>query len=430
MIWRMLYMLRGRFPALVLFFGAVALIFIAAVSWAQAPLQIARPVDGATVREIVNILVPTACVPEGGFISCTIDGKFKVAASSRSEDNRYFVYRWDSKVMERSPETGAELGRPSDGKHIISVQVYDKDGLKVGDSEEIEVYLKNSAAADMPAAGLKLRYAYKRGTASNYAFKNTIDLLSIKGATNLTGAMGRGVEGAEGLVKRSVEDILPEGAALIRQKLVGNYMVYQGGQPVAANLTAKAVYNAEDSLGHMTYVMPSSSPGAGISLDMPNLPVQAVRIGDSWTIKDKILRDPITGNSVVLTATSQLDGLEWEGGHPCAKIATTFSGTARIPFSSLMSEAIPVSGHMVTYFAYRVGKVISSSTEITTEPSLTQSVASNLTKAMTEKAGAMDPLGSYQTSAFGGGFDGQGGSSREETVKVKLRIRQSMGLVP
>ena len=413
----------------------LSFVLLSVIASAQTEVRIARPVDGAVVRETVNVLVPASAVPEGGFITCMIDGKFKCADATKSEDGRYFVYRWNTKAIERSPETGVPQPRAKDGEHSIAVQTYDHTGKKVGNEQKISVQLKNSAAADMPADGLKLRYANSRGMTTNYRCKYQIDLKSIQGATNITGAVGEAVEGAEATVKRSVEDVMPDGTLLVRQKLSGALVDYKAGQPTAANVEPKAFYAVEDTLGHLTYVMTSSSPGVPVSLDMPNLPSQKVRIGDSWGLTERVFRDLTTGESVALTATSVLDGLEWEGGHPCARIKTRFSGTIKIPFSSLIAQAIPITGETTTYFAYRVGKVISSITIAVSEPALPQSMVNNLTQALLSKTASQIPggvpVGTVGASTGAGqGYPGTQAGSTEQTAKVKLEVRQVVVLVP
>ena len=439
--------------------GTVVLALLAAVSLstlvsAQSEIRISRPLDGATVRETVNILVPASAVPVGGFVACTIDGIFRAALATTSEDEEYFVYRWDTKATAPTPKEGQ--GRARDGKHAIAVQAYDADGKKVGTEKQIAVYVKNSASSDMPAEGLKLRYNHAVGTEARYKFKYTVDLKSIQGATNLTAAAGEGFEGAEGLVKRSVEDIMPEGTVLVRQKLMGSLERYQGGRSMPViGLIPKAFYHVEDSQGRTTYVMTSSSPGAPVSVDLPNLPTQRVRIGDTWTQQDKILRDAVTGNSASLTTTGTLEGLEWEGGHPCAKIRTTFSGTVRIPFSAVFTQPISVSGVKTTYFAYRVGKVISTVTRISAEPTVDAAIANSLGQALSPQgaaaasaAGFAPGFGAPQggpvagssaaegPAAFGPpptypapptGYEGTG--APEATVTVKLEINERVELV-
>lgn len=437
-------MSRGRFAAWTVVFCCLALISLSRAVSAQSELRIARPLDGATVRETVNVLVPVSCVPEGGFITCAVDGRFKSAGSAKSQDGRYFVYRWDTKAVETSLETGTELGRARDGRHLIAVRVHDSSGKSVGSEKRITVYVKNNASADMPAGGLKLRYRNKAGIGNKYKFKYSIDLKSIRGATNITASLGEAVEGAEGVIRRSVEDVLPDGTALVRQKLTGMLLTYQGGQVIpAAGIVPKAYYEIEDSLGRIVHVMSSSSPGTAASVDLPNLPAQQVRIGDTWILRDKVFRNAVTGDSVALGGTGALEGLEWEGGHPCAKIRTSFSGTIKLPFSSVLTEPMAVSGETVTYFAYRVGKVISSVTTAVAEPNLSEEIVSNLSRSLLSQTGsqasavymptellgtpAMEgPRASYTTGAQAG----TAGGTDKQTVKVKLQITQSLELVP
>ena len=417
--------MKGRLAwALILSF-----VFIPILASAQSELRIARPVDGATVRETVNVLVPAASVPDGGFISCLVDGNFKSADATKSEDGRYFVYRWSTKAIEYSPETGVAQPRTKDGKHVIAVQVYDRAGNKVGDEQQVSVFVKNSAAADMPAEGLKLRYSSKTGASDDYKCRYQIDLKSIEGATNITGALGQAVEGAEATIRRSVEDEMPDDTLLVRQKITGALVSYMAGQPVVNPITPKAFYGVEDTLGRMTYVMTSSSPGVPVSIDLPNLPSQRVKIGDAWGLTDRVFRDLVTGESVALTTSNVLEGLEWEGGHPCAKIRTRFSGTIKLPFSSFITQAIPIAGETVTYFAYRAGKVISSTTAAISEPALPQSAVTNLTQALMSKTSGQ---GAAPISMPGAeqSFSGPQGASGEPTVKVKMQIRQTIELVP
>ncbi len=102
-----------------------------------------------------------------------------------------------------------------------------------------------------------------------------------------------------------------------------------------------------------------------------------------------------------------------------------------------------VSGETVTYFAYRVGKVISSVTTAVAEPNLSEEIVSDLTRSLLSKTGsqasaaympgellgtsAMEgPSASYTTGAQAGAAAG----TDKQTVKVKLQITQSLELVP
>lgn len=402
---------------------------------AQSELRIVRPVDGATVRETVNILVPVSSVPtdpKPGFIACSIDGVYEAASAEKSEDGRYFVWRWDTKAVQYSPETGQPRGRLKEGKHTIVAQAYGSDGKKFGKAAEIAVYVKNSASADMPAGGLKLRYKNTIGTANDYRFRYVTNLKSIEGATTLTQALGEAVEGTQGVVRRSIEDMLDRDSYLVRQKLQGALQFYSAGRAYPADILAKSEYHVEDTLGHTTYVMSSSSPGAMIGVDLPILPSQSVKIGDTWTEPIKLFKTTLTGESARLMSTNTLEGLEWEGGYPCAKIITKFSGDVRVLSSTLLKKPLSLNGEAVTYFAYRVGKVVSFVVRAYAQPELSQKDVDDLKQALiTSKnvPGSPHTSGMPEENITGLPTMGTSRGPSGQTVKVKLEFVQSLELV-
>lgn len=373
-------MSRVRFLRTVIILGLLGLLVIPSITLAQSDIQISRPLDGATVRETVNILVPVSSVPAGGFISCSIDGHFKSASYEKSADNSNFVYRWDTKETDPDTNLPMEQRLPHDGKRTITVQSYDKNGVKSGKGKQITVYVKNNASADMPASGLKLEYRYIPGAIAKYKFRNAITIKSIQGDTSIISKIGGVFEGKEGVLKRSVEDIVARNTAMIRQRLDGNITILDGGTPVIdTSITPKSSYRIEDSLGFVSTIIDSSSPGTIITVDLPKLPAKRIRIGDTWTMKQRVIKDPTSNDSAVFNTVNTLEGLEWEGGYPCAKIRTTFAGDVKIPGDTVIKEAVPVSGETITYFAYRIGKLITSTTTATADVTVSASVASSLT---------------------------------------------------
>lgn len=422
-------MWRGKSVVAVAILCGMLLLSLSISVLAQSALRIARPVDGATIREIVNILVPVSSVPEGGFITCIVDGRYQCATDSMSEDGKYYVYRWDTKAVEVSPETGEVKVRPSDGKHVISALVYGSDGKRTGQKADITVYVKNNASADMPSNGLKLRYKSPVGSSNEYHFKYTEDIKSIEGATTLAKAMGEAVEGAEGTVARSVEDKIYGDSVLVRQKLTDTLVLYYAGQGVPEpGFGAKSLYHVEDSMGHVTYVMSSSSPGMPIGIDLPILPAKFVKIGDTWAGPMKVFKNALTGESAKINATSTLEGLEWEGGYPCAKIKSTFAGNIRLPYSTLITRPLELTGEegflATTYFAYKVGKVVSFSVRAIANTEMeTQALQAWFQQIMQIKG---QNAGPGQEVSFGGSDSGGNG---KQSVKLKLEFKQILELV-
>ena len=389
-------------------------------------MRIARPVDSATVREVVNILVPVSAVPEGGFITCIIDGRYQCATDRQSEDGRYFVYRWDTKAVEVSPETGKVKGRPQEGKHVIIAQAYGSDGKKTGSSAQVTVYVKNDASSDMPSNGIKLRYKNTLGTSNEYHFKYTEDIKSVEGATTLAKAIGEAVEGGEGTVVRRVEDRVSGDSVLVRQSLIDSLTMYYAGTPVPQyNLMTKSEYHIEDSTGHVTYLMSSTSHGIPIGIDLPILPAKAVKIGDTWVEPLKVFKYALTGEAAKLSGTSALEGLEWQGGQPCARIKTQFSGTVRLPYSTIARTPLSISGEATTYFAYKIGKLISFSAWATAEPEMPGQVLSAWFQQILRVKNP-DGGGESATSVFAGGPTTTSGP---QSVKVKVEFKHTLELV-
>jgi hypothetical protein len=366
--------LLARVSALIL------VVFITNCANAQKNVEIARPLDGSIVREVVRILVPIDSVPEDGFITCSIDGKFQCATAAKSEDGEYYVFKWDTKASD--PEQ--KISPAQDGRHTITVQAYDAAGRRVGNPKEITVIVANNAAKFMPSQGLKLRYNQKIGHTCRYEFKYTLNLKSVQGSTSVAGTIGQAIEGAAGKVKRSIEDAMSSGTVLVRQKLEGVLQAYHQGQAVPMVwLTTRALYDIEDSTGRVLYVMRSASPGFAIGVNLPNLPAQHVRIGDVWYQRDLIFRDVLTGSGVEANTVNTLEGLEWHNGQPCAKIKSTFSGSMKIPFSKFFTDPVEViSGETTTYFGFLVGEVVSSVTKALIRTRVPSSVVSTLTQGI------------------------------------------------
>jgi len=165
-------------------------------------------------------------------------------------------------------------------------------------------------------------------------------------------------------------------------------------------------------------------------VDLPILPSQPVRIGDTWSEPMKLFKAALTGESARLNAVSTLEGLEWEGGHPCAKIRTRFSGDVRIPSSQLLKKSLFLSGEAMTYFAYRVGKVISFRVKASAQPQLDQSEVQALTQTLLSAKSAPGASGTEDLTSrlrsFGSGAPSGGTGQR---VKIKLEFKQSLELV-
>ncbi len=418
--------------------------------YAQAKVQISRPLDGATVRETVRIIVPASSVPSGGYVAISIDGRRRSALAKDVEADA-FVYEWDTKALDPDTKLPLAQRQPREGSHKISVQAFDSAGKRFGDPAEITVNVKNKASELMPASGLLLRFNRKIGAASKYKFSTVTNITDIAGARELADTIGQAIEATEYVIVQSTEDVRPDSTALVRQKLDGSIKIGSGGRMIPIpNLTVKAAYRIEDSCGRTVGSIESRAPGSKVVVEIPNLPIQRVRVGDSWTDVDNVFQDWASGSNMSMTCSNFLEGMEWEGGYPCAKIRTVFNGTKRIPNSPILTEPVSIRGERFTYFAFQVGKVISAETTLTITADMQKSAITSLSERLMSSYTAKFP--SLSGSADGRAGSGSGGfgpnlpneappsggmfrstepagGSGSDSAKVTFEIKQKVELV-
>lgn len=418
--------------------------------YAQSAIEIARPLDGATVRETVRVIVPASSVPSEGYVAVSIDGRRR-SALAQDEESGAYVYLWDTKALDPDANLPPAQRQPKEGSHTISVQAFDAAGKKFGEPKQISVVVKNKASELMPASGMLLRYNRKIGPVSKYKFSAVSNLSDISGARELADTIGQAIEAVEFVIVQSTEDNRPDGTALVRQKLDGGIRIGSGGRMIPIpNVKAKAAYRIEDGCGRTAGMIESIASGEIVVVELPNLPVQRVRIGDSWTDVDNVFQDWTSGSNMAMNVTSTLEGLEWEGGYPCAKIRTVYSGTKKLPNSPILTEAVPIRGERITYFAFQVGKVISDQTTAYVTAQVPKSAVASLSeKLMTAYTTKFPSLS--QSEATGGPPGGPGfetpyegapggmfsspsdtfGStgSTSDTAKVTFELKQRVELV-
>lgn len=426
------------------------------LAYAQTEVEVVRPLDGATVRETVKVIVPALSVPSGGYVSISIDGRRRSAIAKDLQADA-FIYEWDTKSLDPDASLPLAQRQPREGEHAVTVQAFDSAGRSYGEAKTITVNVRNKASELMPPSGLMLAYSLKTGAISKYRFTSVTNIKDVAGARELAATIGQEIEGWELTILHSIEDLRPDGTALIRQKMDGMLRLLQGGRsvPVLGHI-AKAAYKIEDKAGRTLGMIQSRAAGIAFTVDLPNLPVSRVRIGDSWTSVDNVFQDVTTGSNMSMPCSSTLEGLEWQGGHPCAKIRTTFSGTRRLPESPILTEPVPMKGEKITYFAFQVGKVISSETTVLiTAPmdrSTVASLSEKLMSAYTAKFPSLNaPTGGDMSSGFQGmpnemppggesppgGLYSPGASgtstvsagSSSDRVNVTLEVKQKVELV-
>ncbi len=347
----------------------------------EAPFTIRQPPDGSTVREKVAVKIPLASIPDGGYIAYYIDGQFRVALSPSAEQRDkaragdMFTYTWDTKVPFR-PKGSAKDVTVTDGEHALAARLYapvEKQSSSVlKETSSVKVVVQNKYPATA-GESIKLKYQYRDGDSKTY---------SRLGATSIVAGLTQGAGGTEDqeIVSQSsevlvaVEDKYRDGDAIVRN-LLKKLSVRQGGQETSypPESLPKALYQELDPWGNVKYQNATRSLdqfaqlGIPVSatLELPILPVQGVAVGDKWQSRNVSLDLPGTSpdQQPRVTATSTLEGVEWQGGYPTAKIHQHYDGSQGLKLKTITVGNIEVMNPQITfdqdvYLAFRSGTLV------------------------------------------------------------------------
>ncbi len=353
------------------------------------PFSIKRPPDGATVREKVRVEVPLASIPENGYVAYSVDGQFIVALTptdeQRAEAERVarrthttpvFTWVWDTKTPLKVRGSIEEVA-PKDGPHTISATVYGPTPGATGSTaaartSSVTVTVANKAHTD-PGA-ITLRYRFPDGV--NRVYDRTGSTAVVTGlTTGMSGTGDKELVAQNSKLLTEVQDVYGDGSAIVRNKLT-QLTVRQNGQEqyFPAEQLPQSLYQQLSPTGHVLYQneTPSFEEFAQLgvpvdtTLELPKLPLDPKRIGDAWTTPDERLDIPGTppDKQPRVTLTSTLEGIEWQGGYPTAKIHQTYDSSKgglkdkTITFGTTEIENPTLKYTRDIYLAYRSGTLV------------------------------------------------------------------------
>lgn len=377
----------------------VALVFMAVVgaAYAQAPFTIVRPADGSKVREKVHVMIPKNSIPQGGYIGVFLNGKF-IEAVTPPLVGKYYDYVLDTK------------GRGiADGKVNLEIVLYVDyaENPRIVDRSSISVNVSNSASIAIPAGGFKLRYKFRPKTALTYTLQQRIAISTITGTQNRAGGRPAElpIEAEKIRLLYATDNAYGNGDGLLRMQALP-----QQGKDFAVLTTSgdtepkryfdymmAPVYMRVTNTGREVFgSVPSyfgidgASAGTGedVSLNLyatyplPTLPEKAVRPGDSWQSRfhnGALNLEKLSEQTRVTTkfpARGEFVGVEWEMGHPCAKIKNTItSGTKSLEGAQLAARGSAFADDKVEmvetiWFALDRGVVMKSVRDMTIDRKL------------------------------------------------------------
>lgn len=359
------------------------------VSAAQA-LTILNPTDGSIVREKVKIAVPQSAIPSGGFMSILVDNRFQGCVSAPSGgDTKPVVYWWDTKVqfVDLTGKLKDADRWVKDGEHQIEVVIHNANSAKI-DSKKITVYVKNKVAQTNPAPPVKVYYKYNVGELSKYHVKVRGDMVDSTGNSVLG---GEAAFTSEYDIGQWVEDVRPDGTALVRYRLLAAPEVTIMGQVVPQAAVGMetvqvpaSLYKIVDKYGRV--INPSVFHKAlmiSVSDVIIPLPGRPMRVGDSWQGAQRIKLEGI-GSLLKFSADYQLASLEWDSGRECAKLSASLGGPSiklNLPGEFTPDENAKLKGNSEVFFGLKSGKIIRSNSILEMAGSVDSSQIGNLANA-------------------------------------------------
>lgn len=366
----------------------LAVAVLMALGVRTSALTVLSPTESSTVREKVRIVIPRTAVPTDGFVAINIDGKFRVAAALPEEvknpghsDSPYYTYIWDTKAPVLSPGPSAEPVKLGDGKHEIEVQIHNSLGKKT-DFAKLNVLLKNKVSLPTPPPAIKLYYRYRVGDLSVYHIKVDGDVQDNQGQPYLSGIA---LLKAEFDVIQSVEDVFPDGSALVRYRLGPDSTAQYLGQPISLEQTpgtAFSVYKEISKFGRVLQKDVIRKSSTTVTDVLPMLPGKAVQLGEGWPSTFKIKIEGINNSGPVgFTLTNVLDSIEWESGRECAKIESTMTSTGKLnvlPSGDGSDDQTPAKGTGTFFIAYKTGRLIKAFATIEATAAIDQATLTGL----------------------------------------------------
>lgn len=311
---------------------------LAVVAWAQAPFTIVRPADGAKVRETVRIQIPKGSIPGGSYVGIFVGGKF-VEATILDLRGKYYEYLLDTKAR-----------KIPDGSLKIEAVLYADAGDKprIVDRSSVEVNVVNVASIKVPDDGFLLRYRFVPSTELNYTIqeRTSISTISVSQARlggraaqlpfdadtfRMLYAIDNKYSNGDGLIRMQPLPDKNKDSAIVRT--IDNPDGRQFMDYEMAPLYMRISNTGREQFGSVPLYVPlEGTAGEALRTDLftilplPSLPEKRVRPGDAWQSRihlgklDMQNLQEASSLTIKQMARGELQGVEWEMGHPCAKI--------------------------------------------------------------------------------------------------------------
>lgn len=399
------------------------LIGAACIAMCQAPFTIVRPADGAKVREQVRVLIPKNSVPKTGYVGFFLDGKF-MEAIVPNLSGRYYEYVLDTK------------GRAiEDGKHTLEAVLYVdySDEPRIVDRSSVSINVANKANITLPSDGLLLRYKFKTDQQLTYTVLQRVMIGSVDPNAAAIGDSGADLPLDYEKIRMTygVENAYGNGDGLIRMQAAPlknkKYAMYTPDGQTAPQLfwdhemapiymrltnTGLEVFGSVPQFIPFQNLGPQGGQEFFADWPLPTLPSKRVKPGDVWQTRFQIGKNNLRGQtgttSVVSSfpARGEFKSLEWEMGHPCAKLYHVLAAGGALNKSAAVSKRSSMDETI--WFALDKGQVIKVVRNQTYDTMTNPNVRSGPGKSAGNGNGTPSGGGGGRGKFGGGGAAGDG----------------------
>jgi len=347
---------------------AVALgICIATCVFAQSSFTIVRPADGSKVREKIRILIPKNSIDEDSYVGIFLNSKFVEAVIPPVEGN-YRVYTLDTKQPRPSEPEWSE-GVPDGEAKIELVKYEGGDVPKIVDRSSVTVTIGNHMNIDVPKGGVYLRYGFQSGQSLIYDVHELLMSSTLSGIGNQNGghpaqfpeselnyrmlyACDNKYANGDALLR--LQNIADKGKDYSVLSIVGDPVPEQifdfqmqpmymrvdktaRPQAISASTGPKTFGSVPNYFGFSTGSYPENITFVYGGWPLPVLPDKAVYPGcPPWqtafllqSLSPEI--DPFLVDKIAepFQARGEFVDVEWELGHPCARIRNSIAEGTR-----------------------------------------------------------------------------------------------------
>ena len=330
-------------------YGTVLFALASASAFGQAPFTIVRPADGAKVRETVKVQVPLNSVPNSGYVGIYANGKFIEAVVPQAK-GKYYEYPLDTK----------KLGLPDGSTKLELVLFVDfNEQPRIVDRSSVTIQIGNHANISLPKDGLRLRYHFIPGYQTIYNVENRVVNQSISTDAEKLGARAPDLP-VESQKIRAVYDCVNAdntGAGLLRLQGAppagSKFLYFQGindptGRWFGEDELGQAYMKVSSTGSEIFAAVPQTFPMEGVSTGpatnvnlwfiepLPTLPQGRIKPGQDFSSTFQIghvdLNSIFQTETVVrrIPARGEFVDVEWEMGHPCARLKKTLQITGSL----------------------------------------------------------------------------------------------------